>query len=463
MLKNKKKKVFVYVLILFLLGSSVFLFTKKDPYEEYMIYKGSNKKVIEKNRKKRKEYVMHASQMISSIHPYAQKGDSANMIRNLVYPSLIKVEPSKEVVYQLVDEIILKENGKQVEITLKDNLKFHDGTELDSSAVKKAYEWHKEFQNNSAYRDDLLSIKKIENLNKQKLRFHFYTLPRNVLDVFEVPIMHCTEENIVYSGSGFYKITSIYPMKEIVLQKENKTNAIYDTIKILPVKYENIENHIKQQSFDQVTLSKQNVWELIEKSDAYDVYELQERTALYLGINVENPKWKTAEDRKKLLQSIDRKQIFQSIDNKKIGLYPIGFRFAYDAVSSCYDEDKAKLTKTETLLMQHGANGISRFIYQKLKNQFQKMNIILKEKEIGSNQEICQDINIDVFLIEGHLEDLLSEDMWDLFCGTINNISLIKYNKILDDWLYSQAFYIPIYMNSKWVANLHGRYPEGLF
>ena len=75
-----------------------------------------------------------------SFNVYESADEDVFYINQLVYSSLFKLDKNLNISPDVVSEYSVDTSSGEVNITLKDNVKFSDGSKLDSSDVKASVE-----------------------------------------------------------------------------------------------------------------------------------------------------------------------------------------------------------------------------------------------------------------------------------------------------------------------------------
>ena len=72
---------------------------------------------------------------IDTLNPVATKSKSVQKIMNIVYEPLFSIDESGKVVPILAGSYTLSASGQQITVTLKDGIKWHNGTNLTAEDV----------------------------------------------------------------------------------------------------------------------------------------------------------------------------------------------------------------------------------------------------------------------------------------------------------------------------------------
>ncbi|HEY8292816.1 MAG TPA: ABC transporter substrate-binding protein, partial [Thermomicrobiales bacterium] len=77
---------------------------------------------------------------IDSIDPASPTGGAAADIINNVLDTLVMIDGDEKIYPSLATKWLVEDGGKKITFTLRDDVKFHDGTPLDSTAVKRSWD-----------------------------------------------------------------------------------------------------------------------------------------------------------------------------------------------------------------------------------------------------------------------------------------------------------------------------------
>lgn len=121
---NKKEKVIFFVLLIVFIVSLVFSIS---------IFVQKNTTIIPKEGGKVKEGVIGQPQFINPLYAYSSEIDKS--IAELVFSSLFSFDSQGNIIPDLVENYQINDNGKSIEISLKQNVKWHDNQPLTADDV----------------------------------------------------------------------------------------------------------------------------------------------------------------------------------------------------------------------------------------------------------------------------------------------------------------------------------------
>ena len=178
----------------------------------------TEKKSEEKNTSKQdgSQYINLTMIKPTTINPILNNDKSVSYVLNLVYDSLFEFDENYNLQPKLVDSYNISSNNKSINITLKDNIKWHNGQSLTASDVKYTYDLIKK-NTDSSYYSLVSNISKIsvngsKNLTitfKDGYAFSLETLifpivSKDKLDNLKSDKLKLASNNLI--GNGAYKI-----------------------------------------------------------------------------------------------------------------------------------------------------------------------------------------------------------------------------------------------------------------
>ncbi|MFA5023876.1 MAG: ABC transporter substrate-binding protein [Patescibacteria group bacterium] len=162
-----------------------------------------------------------------TINPlYAVNRDIDSDLSYLIYSRLFKYDPQGNLVNDLADDLIISADGKEYLVTIKNNVKWHNGEKLTVDDVLFTIGLIKD----QAYRSPLrsgLSAVGIEKINEQTIKFTlsesyapfqelltFGILPKSIWEGVSPASAGLTDLNLKPIGSGPYKFKSLIKNKD---------------------------------------------------------------------------------------------------------------------------------------------------------------------------------------------------------------------------------------------------------
>lgn len=166
-----------------------------------------------------------------TLNPILNKEKSVDEALKLVYDSLFTLDENYNVVPKLAKSYNFTDDGSILNITLNDNARWHDGSDLTSDDVKFTIDLLKTTQD-SPYYNLVSNINSVNTLGSNSLEIVFtkpYSfaleslifpiLPKHKLEGLNMDNIKLDENNLV--GSGMYKINKYEKRKYIDLIKND--------------------------------------------------------------------------------------------------------------------------------------------------------------------------------------------------------------------------------------------------
>lgn len=203
----------------------------------------------------------------NSLNPFYAGDETSQGILNKVFDSLFYFDGSGKLQNGLVQNDRRSNNDNEIILTLKKNIFFANGQELDADDVMATLERIKDPRFQSPYRPKLDFIKQVEKIDKYtlKLTLNYPLAPWKSYLCFK--IVNAAEmaktnpdtfRNMILSGTGAYRIQEIHEPSEILLSLND------------PIKYPSMYRFL-----DYVIVSYTQLAPLKLINDEIDICELQ--------------------------------------------------------------------------------------------------------------------------------------------------------------------------------------------
>ncbi|MBS4537198.1 peptide ABC transporter substrate-binding protein [Clostridium sp. D2Q-11] len=282
---------------------------------------------------------------IDTINPLLNKNESLYNFYNLVYEGLFTFNESHDVENVLVDSYKIENEGRTINIKLKDNVKWHDGENLTASDVKFTIDVLKYAARNSLYRDILnqyynsirpeniehiLSLKIVDEKN---ITIDFDRSYSNALESLTFPILpehqftndagessykEILDQKDDYTpiGTGPYKFVKYEKQKFIELESNDnwwREKPYIDTV-IGKILEEDVElTSFNARNVDLARVSGRD-WEKYADNKNTKIYEYVTNNYEFLGFNFRNKIFQEKEGktlRKAIAYGINTKNIIE--------------------------------------------------------------------------------------------------------------------------------------------------------
>lgn len=300
---------------------------------------------------------------------------AAERVRNLMFNSLVKKDDNFDYVGELASEIATSDDGKQITMTLRDGVMFHNGKNLTSADVKYTFDqlFRSEGYKSGAFYDpapvakDGQSTTKgtphISMLETPNERTVIFTLARpslknqllaNLVTISIIPLDSIEQQKDKPVGTGAFRFSAFDPAQNIV---ELEANEQYwdgvPSVKKLRVKTvtdaSSLQSELQSGGVDVAPLPTNLLPETIRsmssvanlKVDQFDGSNVQ-----YLVFNTESAPLNNAKIRQAIGYAIDREKIIKELlfDQAKLANSVVPERsYAYTpGTKYTYDPEKAK-------------------------------------------------------------------------------------------------------------------------
>lgn len=381
-----KKRVFIIniILIIGILFSSC---SKVIPLDKEKVEE--NVEVQNDNGKKSKESLKDEFNIpltkIDTLDPLENKKADYDHFINIVYDSLFEFDEELQVIPVLVEKYEIIENGKTIEIQLKDNIYWHNGNKLTSEDVVFTIEKLKEAEDSSIYKDRMSSAlstfskDNIENkirtkiIDERKIVIYFDKIYGNNLESLTFPIVckdsYISEDDYQPIGTGPFIFKNYNNSQGITLFKNDKYwDGQVNISKINGKIFENedlILNAFVDGRIDFVNNVEVDL-ERYRKNSYIDILEYLSPEYEFLGFNFNN-KILNGEDgikiRKAIYYAIDRQEIIEKVylghaTQIDTPFYPNSYLSKEVVNAYGYNPEKAKGLLKEAGFSKLGKDGI---------------------------------------------------------------------------------------------------------
>lgn len=303
---------------------------------------------------KKREVVKDESEYINltmirpdTLNPILNTDESVSYILDLIYDSLFEFDENYNLQPKLVDTYSISSNNKSVNITLKDNIKWHNDKDLTSSDVKYTYNLIKS-QKNSAYYNLVLNIKDIEIKDSKNFNIKFKESYAFSLETLIFPIVSKSQlksSNTSLIGCGYYKIKDYEEKEYIILEpyknyynlNQNANNReIY--VKLVPDSESQTQMVLSLDS-DMSKVSLSDISKFTNK-EKFKIEKYQDRDYDYVIFNYSNEYLQNLDIRKAITFAIDRKSIIKNAYSDRVTMtnFPLNINSKY------YDSDLKPLS-----------------------------------------------------------------------------------------------------------------------
>lgn len=253
---------------------------------------------------------------IDTLNPIATKSKSVQKIMNIVYEPLFTIDESGKVVPILAGSYVLSASGKQITVTLKDGVKWHNGTNLTAEDV--AYTLSRMRDLGGIYRKISDRIHSFTATDKNTIIINFENKEPMPAYLLTFPIMQRSSsysENADFKpvGTGSYKFVS-KSGTEIVLEPNSQWHMGEVSERKIIVKILKDKNAVLEAfnvgEIDAITSDELSGSMITQKSNSISKAVVSEKM-VFLGFNTKSPSLELPAVRKAINGVLDRKKIVE--------------------------------------------------------------------------------------------------------------------------------------------------------
>lgn len=418
---------------------------------------------------------------IDTINPLLNKSESLYDFYTLVYEGLFEFTDDHDIENLLVDSYEIENDGRTINIKLKDNVKWHDGEDFTSEDVKFTIDTLKYAARDSLYRDILdqyYSSIKSENIehifnvtiiDDKNMTINFDRSYSNALESLTFPIFpehQFKDENggndsdkllsnfdeYIPIGTGPYKFVNYEKMKFIELEVNDewwRAKPYIDTVIGKIIEDEVAVTSFNSRGIDLAKVSGKD-WDKYTDNPNTKIYEYVTNNYEFLGFNFRkeifnNEKGKTI--RKAIAYGINTKDIIEKnyMGNATESDLPLLYRswlINEDTVKYQYDPDKSKDILNDAGFVDSDKDGIletpdgDKLEFKLLTNSYNSLRTATGNMLINDLKEIGISIIPDyIDKDEGEVSSEKIEDDWQ---NVISKTRKGEFDIVLLGWELSE-------------------------
>jgi len=366
-----------------------------------------------------------------TINPlYAVNRDVDSDLSSLIYSSLFKYDTNGRLINDLAEAVDISPNGKEYLVTIKDNVKWHNGEKLVIDDILFTVNIIKNPAYNSPLRSGLAAVE-LEKVNEETIKFvlaepyapflellTFGILPKSIWENVNPNAAGLTDLNLKPIGSGPYKFKSLVKNKDgdlkeyhLVLNEDYYGQKPY----LKTVNFKFFVDYLEMvKAFNDNQLDGLNYLPLAERQELLAqnsvwFHELVRPQVVALFFNTNKNKALANKNvRIALNQAIDKDQIIKEVFN---GIYSradgpiLKNSFAYNEQLKTYNYSpseaqailKDNLASTTLTVIDTGQNLV---VAEKIKNYLEAVGVKVELKVIFSEQaaDLIKNRNFEILL-----------------------------------------------------------------
>ena len=242
----------------------------------------------------------------------------------LVYESLFIVNEDLSVKGVLAENYTTKEKNKVYTLSLKKNVKFHDGTMFTADDVISTFEYLKLYETN--YSSALRDVETYEAKDSYTVEITLKQPRANFLTNLDFPILSSGLDmedfvvpNTTYkmNGTGRYKYGKTEAYESMILVKNpdwhNASKVYIPQVKIRFVNSKDAVAYAFNSGETDMVTTDYGRWGEFSYSIKNNPYEITTTRYVFVGLNTKNSAFSDVELRKSLAGIIDKKHIVDSV------------------------------------------------------------------------------------------------------------------------------------------------------
>lgn len=177
---------------------------------------------------KKEELVVAISADTATLEPMVQSGQATRLIKQSIYRGLVAYQADGKIGMEIADSYNIEDDNKTYVFKLKENAKFHDGSDITAEDVKFSLERILDESVGATFRSDFLNVlDTVEAVDAKTVRIvlkepcapftDYLTLPESVIVSKAWCESHDNDLNAHPMGSGPYVFSSWDKGREIVV------------------------------------------------------------------------------------------------------------------------------------------------------------------------------------------------------------------------------------------------------
>jgi peptide/nickel transport system substrate-binding protein len=290
-------------------------------------------------------------QDIDNLDPHIAKTAGSREILFNIYEGLVKPDPDGNLIPAVASDYSISEDGIAYTFTLRDGIKFHDGSAVTVEDIKYSIERNAGTDGNDPLISAFANIDKVETPDDKTVVMTLKEANTEFLAYMTVAIIPASnsdpEGNPI--GTGPYKFVSRSPQENVILTKFDDYWGQPAYIKDITLKVisnsDTIVMDLEGGSIDM--FARVSSTQVSQLSDKFDVYEgtMNLVQALYLNNAIEPFNNKAV--RQALCYAIDPQTIMDFVSDgkgKEIGssMFPSFGKYFDESLNDTYNQDIAK-------------------------------------------------------------------------------------------------------------------------
>ncbi len=320
-----------------------------------------------------KDYMVIAMVKPTTLHPLYSTEPSAQQALNLIFSSLINIEENGTISSNLAESWVINETNTAVTITLKQGIKWHDGTSLTTDDVIYTLNQISAIVD-SPYKEAVNNIQSLVKIDETTFKIvykqsfsgilqtlFFPVIPKHIYDVTGEETLE-----VIPVGTGPYVYDSTIPLKCIKLKaNENyfKGKPSISNVEIDFIPDQESMLYAFKQGLIDVIYTDETEWGKYTNDEASTAYEMAAPIYEFMGLNHSKVIFQNVAVREALLYGMNREEMVHLfyLDHALVTDTPISpASYLYDNTLETigYDKEKSKLLLTQEGYVKDTSTGL---------------------------------------------------------------------------------------------------------
>ena len=354
----RKKSIFISFIILMILAFTGCGKNNKEQVSPDETNQSIDKEDVNLVKKYENKMVLGMDTPIT-LNPLYNTKSTVEQILYLIFSPLINIEEDGSVSGNIAKSWIVNDTNTAVTVTLRNDIKWHDGQSLTTDDVIYTMQKIKDITD-SPYKDVMKNVQEVSKVDSFTFKVTYKTSFSGVMQTLFFPIIpkHIYEvgegQNIKPVGSGPYKYKESPSTKSMNLISNSEYFKGEPNIKDIEVKFISDEEGILyafKQGLIDIAYTSDTEWGKYTNEDASTSYEMISPLYEFMGINHDKVMFQNSFIREALIYGINRDELVHlfNLDHAIVTDTPISpALYIYDRTleTKKYDKEKVKLLLT---------------------------------------------------------------------------------------------------------------------
>ncbi|MEG0320279.1 MAG: peptide ABC transporter substrate-binding protein, partial [Niameybacter sp.] len=293
-----------------------------------------------------------------TLHPIYNMDKSIQQNMYLLFDTLVKINEDGSISPNVAQNFVYSEADKCMRIDLRQDVKWHDGTDLTAEDVAYTLEVIQK-ASESPYKLSGQNIANIQVVDRYTVKIYYRQAFSGAYQTLFFPVIpkhiytgtQAEQKDLLPIGSGPYKYAESVSHKEITLVANDnyfKGKPQIETIKVMIIPDEESLLYAFEQGLIDVIYTDVMDWGKYAKDKSANIYELGTSCYEFMGLNHNKPIFQNANIRSALVYALDRQKMSDvyylghSVVTDTL-IAPHSYLFDPTMQIKSYDLEKAKL------------------------------------------------------------------------------------------------------------------------